>query len=352
MTEKRDRAWETVAALYHAYTTGFLLTVITRGGQRAGEDLWFRVFRLQHEDLFLQGIEKLCIAGLPDEVKAEQYHYLSNRIGGVKVEYIYENDRKAWVRFVPPRWVYDGTAICAVPSGVSRALLRGWYGHNGVTLGNPRLGFVCTAQTMDAQHGLAGYFREYDHDLTSDERLIFSPGEQPPPFDPEAAPDVDISDWPADRLKKAHRNYAMNFTRTILGESAALFGPAEAAYFGRVTGQLIGMQSYDDLKAGFDVEGEDAAAFGRLLVDLGRAQDDPVEMEETADAVIVRQSGWRLMRGFSNIPDCAFEAWNGLWEGALTVHNRFLMLDVSQRMDRGDPCFEWRIRWREASQLP
>ena len=29
------------------------------------------------------------------------------------VQYVYENDRKAWIRYPPPRWVWRGTAICA-----------------------------------------------------------------------------------------------------------------------------------------------------------------------------------------------------------------------------------------------
>ena len=61
--------------------------------------------------------------------------------------------------------------------------------------------------------------------------------------------------------------------------------------------------------------------------------------------------GWRVMRGHQNIPDCAFDSWNGLWQGALTAHNRFLVLEVLQRMDYGDDCFEWRIRPRKPSTL-
>ena len=93
-----------------------------------------------------------------------------------RVEFMRESDRKAWINFVPPRWIYPGASICGVPSEVSRAFLRGWYAQNGVSLGNPRLGFVCTAQTTDGQHGLSGYFLEHDRELAPDERLLFRPG--------------------------------------------------------------------------------------------------------------------------------------------------------------------------------
>ena len=77
--------------------------------------------------------------------------------------------------------IYPGASICGVPSEVSRAFLRGWYAQNGVSLENPRLGFVCTAQTTDGQHGLSGYFLEHDRELAPEERLQFRPGELPPP---------------------------------------------------------------------------------------------------------------------------------------------------------------------------
>ena len=81
---------------------------------------------------------------------------------------MYESDRKAWIRYPVPRWIWKGTAICGVPSEVSRAMLRGWHANNGVALGNLRLGFVCTKQSVDGQDGLEGYYCEYDHALDLD----------------------------------------------------------------------------------------------------------------------------------------------------------------------------------------
>ena len=64
-----------------------------------------------------------------------------------------------------------------------------------------------------------------------------------------------------------------------------------------------------------------------------------------AEAHVMRRS-WRLMRGIANPSPAVFEAWNGLFEGALAVHNRFLVLEVLRRLDYGDDAFEWRIRPR------
>ena len=188
MPEIDTRAIKAAAGLYHSYFTGLILTLVTSPRAPEAAEWVFRLFRHQHHEKFLSSFDKLGLKGMPDAVACAAFHYLSNQIGGVEVEFMRESERKAWVNFVPPRWIYPGASICAVPSEVSRAFLRGWYAHNGVSLANPRLGFVCTAQTTDGQHGLSGYFLDHGRELAEDERLSFRPGELPPPFDPSAAP--------------------------------------------------------------------------------------------------------------------------------------------------------------------
>ncbi len=227
------RAYKAVAQLYHAYLTGLILTTVTQRSHDDAANLVFQTFRRQHLEKFLPGLRKLGLDALPHAVACAQYHYLSNFLGGVKVEYIYESDRKAWVRYLPPRWIFSGTAICAIPTEVSRAMLRGWHAHNGVSLGNPRLGFVCTKQTVDGQYGLEGYYYEYDRELKPDERLRFSPGEEGPDFDPDAVPRAEGPDWPEARLRKVERNYAMEYVRTILPVMVEAFAPEDAAHLGR-----------------------------------------------------------------------------------------------------------------------
>lgn len=340
------RAWTAVAELYHTYMTGLILTLVSRRSAADAGEWIFRVFRHQHHQKFLSSFEKLGLTGMPDAVACAAYHYLSNGVGGVSVEFMKESDRKAWVRFVPPRWIYPGAAICGVPSEVSRGMLRGWYAQNGVSLGNPRLGFVCTAQTTDGQHGLAGYFREYDHDLAPEERLIFSPGEMPPPFDPAAAPRLAEATWPPERRAKAARNYAMEYIRTGLPRLAEVFGPAEASHLGRVTGLLVGAQCYREMADGLGVAGDDPSSFAQWLARLAMAEGDTAQIHQSGNAVHVRRTGWRLMRGSRDVSTSVLEGWNGLMEGALSGHNRFLCLEFVARPDWGDPVIEWRIRPR------
>ena len=84
----------------------------------------FRLFRRQQLDKFLSSFDKLGLTGLPDTVACVKYHVMSNNIGGVPVEYMYESDKKAWVRFRYPRWMYHGPTICGVPCPSARGSLK------------------------------------------------------------------------------------------------------------------------------------------------------------------------------------------------------------------------------------
>lgn len=332
-----------VAHLYHTFFTGLILTVTTR---RSGADAaqWIEtVFRHQHEEKFLSSFQKLGLSDLPDAVASAGYHYLSNRIGGVDVEFMRESDRKAWVRFPPPRWIYTGAAICGVPSEVSRGFLRGWYARNGVSLKNPRLGFVCTGQTVDCQPGLMGYFYEFDHDLGPDERLRFRPGEVPPPYDPDAAPKLPEGEWPMDRLRKARRNYAVEYLRTSLPKLFELFGVAEALHLGRTAAWLIGVQLARETAATVGVTVDSAEACGALMAALAEGEGDSATVDKDGAGVVVTRPALRFMRGLGPQPEALFEVLNALNEGLLAGINRSLRLEVVSRIDHGHDQYRWRI---------
>ena len=336
--------WPAVANWYHAMFTGAILRTIVQRNTADAAALMFRVFRRQHHERFLPGLEKLGLRGLPDAVAAASYHYLSNRIGGVRVEFMRESDRKAWVRFPPPRWVWHGISVCAIPGDVATAMLRGWQAHNGVSLGNPRLGFVCTKQMPDGQPGLEGYFYEHDHDLPPEDRLRFARHEEAPEFDPEAAPKLDSSLWPAERLAKAHRNYAMEYVRSLLPEALHQFGPQDSVHLIGGAARLIAMQLYAETAHSLDVTGTDAASFAQFWTRLGAAQGDEVTVEPDGSALILRQPGWSLMRG---VPErhhpALFDCWNALMEGALAAHNHRLRAQVLRRPDETSGEISWRI---------
>jgi hypothetical protein len=302
--------------------------------------------RRQQLARFLPGLKKLGLDKLPHAVACAQYHYLSNQVGGVKVEYVFESDQKAWVRNPPLRWIWSGTAICGIPSEVSRAMLRGWHAKNGVVLGNPRLGFVCTGQTVDGQPGLEGYYKEWDHYLAPEERLQFSPGETCPPFDPDAAPRLSENTWPYERLQKVLRNYAMEYVTSILPETVAVLGAEEGGHLAGAAARLVGMHTFDDVSKLLGGVGEGVAGFAEMLRRLSAGQGDYAIAGVDDGIATVRQTTWRLMQDRSQLSSRVFDAWNELWIGGALAHDRFLKIDVTKRQDRGDSCWEWRITRR------
>jgi hypothetical protein len=334
--------WRAVADLYHAYFTGLILTVVTRRGTADAAEFVFRVFRRQQQERFLPGLEKLGLSHLPPAVAAAQYHYLSNWIGGVHVEYMYESDRKAWIRYPPPRWIWKGTAICGVPGEVSRAMLRGWHANNGAALGDLRLGFVCTKQSVDGQDGLEGYYHEHDAPLELDQRLVFARHIEAPLFDPAAAPALPVSSWPKPRLEKAYRNYAMEYVRTAAPVMVQLFGPEDAGYLLHLTGKLIGMQYFDEVAAALVSRRGGIQEFGAFLQAFFDAQDDPAEMTQSSDGIDIRQQSWKLMADVADYHPACAQVLQGLLEGLAYGCGR--RIGVTMRAEAGGkPPFLWTI---------
>lgn len=339
MTETPEQldlpALAAAAELNHRYLTGLVLSLVVDLGEDRAVDALFGLFRRQHLEKFLPGLDKLGLTGLPDAVACAKYHYLSNHVGGVGVAFIAESDRKAWVRYTPPRWIFDGTALAATPTRVARAMLHGWHGHNGVSLGNLRLGFVCTGQTMDGAPGLEGYYIEEDHELDPDERVRFRFGERCPAIDPAALPTLEADGWPPERLAKVARNYATDYIRNLIVVLNEQLGPLPASGVLYRTGRRIGMQYANAIA---EPLGDDPTQIlGRLL----RGQGERVTVD---DHGTVSQHTWRLMRGLESqvVPEW-FDGWRGLVEGIAAVLAPDARLRVDQRLDLGDDAFTWRL---------
>jgi len=338
--EERSRSepagWRAAARLHHQYFTGLLLYVQQKHGEAGGSELIYRIFRRQRGEKFVAGLKTLGLDALPPAVAAAQFIYLANLVGGVKVEYMPENERKAWVRYPPPRWAYEGPAICAVPRETSIAFLRAFHSQVGASLGNPRLGFVCTGITTDGDPGLEGYFIEEPHELAETERLRFRPEESGPDFDPALAPRLD---WDETRLLKARRNYAVQYIRVALPVLEEIFGAGEGAALGRAAARLVAMQAYDETAGMLDVRDRDAPAFARYLEAMLRGGGDEARIVQAGSEIMVEALRLRVLEGEgAGSTASRFPAWNGLWEGALAVHNRHLTLAVENH----EP-WRWRI---------
>jgi hypothetical protein len=334
--------WRSVADLYHAFFTGLILVVVTRRGTADAAEFMFRVFRRQQQERFLPGLKKLGLDHLPPAVAAAQYHYLSNWIGGVHVEYMYESDRKAWIRYPPPRWIWKGTAICGVPGEVSKAMLRGWHANNGVALGNLNVGFVCTKQSVDGQDGLEGYYCEYDHPLELDQRLVFARHLEAPLFDAKSAPALPVESWPKPRLEKAYRNYAMEYVRTAAPVLVQLFGPEDAGYLLHLTGKLIGMQHFDEVAQALGQSRGGAKDFAAFLCALFAAQDDMAEVSSSEGSFEITQQSWKLMADVGDDHPACVNVLHGLFEGLAAGCGRHIPVRLRSSAG-GKPPFVWSI---------
>src|SRR5665213_3608550 len=73
-----------------------------------------RILRRHQRGHFLDGLTKLGISrDLPPAVIAGRYHYLSNMLGGLSMEYIEETPKKVWVRYHAPSWSFTGLSLIA-----------------------------------------------------------------------------------------------------------------------------------------------------------------------------------------------------------------------------------------------
>ena len=334
--------WRSVAALYQAYFTGLILTVVTRRGALDAAEFVFRAFRRQQQERFLPGLKKLGIDHLPPAVAAAQYHYLSNWIGGVNVEYMHESDRKAWIRYPPPRWIWKGTAICGVPPEVSKAMLRGWHANNGVALGDLRLGFVCTKQSVDGQDGLEGYYYQYDHPLELEQRLVFARHQEAPLFDPATAPALPVASWPRARLEKAYRNYAMDYVRTAAPVMVQVFGPEEGGGLLHLAGKLIGMQYFDEVAQALTQSRGSGREFAGFLRALFEAQDDVAETAHSQGHYEVQQQSWKLMDDIADYDPACARVLEGLFAGLAAGCGRHIGVSLRAGAS-GRPPFVWSI---------
>ncbi len=343
------RAIAAQADIHHQYLLGLQLMVAVREGPDVIGEWMFRLFRRQHEEKFLSSFEKLGLKGLPDAVACARYHVLSNSMGGVPVEYMEESDRKAWVRFRYPRWMYDGPTLCGVPVEASRGFLNGWYAQNGVSLKNPRLGFVCVSEDMTGQFGLCGYFREYDHDLSAEERLRFAPDERPPAFDPDAQPAPPDDQWNDLRLVKANRNYAVEYIRNGIRELVGSIGRDRALDLATSAARLTGLQNGRKLAEALGTEDGGPHEVAELLAAMLGGMGDEVHAEGAASttSATIRQTGLRIVRGLSGAErEDLLTCWTELWRGVVNSHRAFMDVTATPMTDGTADGLEWTIALR------
>lgn len=122
----------------------------------------------------------------------------------------------------------------------------------------------------------------------------------------------------------------------------------EGAKLGRAAAVLVGMQLYSETAEqigteALGTEGRDRSSFARYLHAMLRACGDQPELRLGDDEAVVTVPSLAVLDQQDSGEEGIFDAWNGLWAGALAAHNRHLQLRVASRRDRGAEAWSWSI---------
>ena len=260
---------ETIARFWALHWSAIQLTILREKGERDLAAFKYTILRRHQRSHFLPGVDKLGIdRGLPPAVIAGRYHYFSNTIGGLTMEYVEETPKKVWIRYMPPAWSFPGQSLFAVPASVERAMFAGWHPFNGRSLGTRRLGFVVTKVYQEGEPYDEGYFLEHDRELDDDECLRFQAVTSSPDFNPQTAPRLDAAVWPEDRLVKAKRNFALGYVEDAVEAAIEMYGVYQAAGLIAHAARMVALQFFDEFKAMFGALGNKAADLVTVLQSL------------------------------------------------------------------------------------
>ncbi|MFO0996072.1 MAG: hypothetical protein U1F33_05255 [Alphaproteobacteria bacterium] len=237
-------------------------------GAAALHKLWFDVLCGHQVGHYHEGLRLLGIHNDPPAVAAAKYHYLTNQIGGLAMEYVEESPKKVWIRYLAPMWTYNGIALLALPGQVRRTIFSAWHPRNGKLMGCPRLGYVGTKFIMEGEPYDEGYFLEYDRDLAPEEIMRYETVQRTPEFDPAKAPKLDPKVWPEARLLKAQRNFSGGYVKTTVDMLNATYGEWVTNFLLGETMRCLAIQYVHEFQGAFGITGKDVASIAQLFAAL------------------------------------------------------------------------------------
>ena len=239
--------------------------------------------------------------------------------------------RKAWVRYPPPRWIWSGTAICGIPSEVSRAMLRGWHANNGVVLGNPQARLRLhradrrrPARARRLLQGVGSRSRARGAIAVFARRTLSAvPGRS------RAAP-ARATRGRKNGCKKSFATMRWSTSprscRRRSGCSArkkAAISQALRPGWSECTPSTRSLGCWAAWKRARQVSPRPSRGCR-----AGRTTTRNCSWK--ARRASVRQTSWRLMAEREALSPAVFDAWNELWIGAALAHDRFMRVEVTR----------------------
>ncbi|MFE3281082.1 hypothetical protein [Nocardia sp. NPDC059239] len=277
---------------------GLNLMLLRHKGAQAVKDLQVIEFQDHQADHFIDGMTKLGIIGDPPAVAAAKYHYFSNILGGLDVEYIEETPKKVWLRYNGP----SGMGLGMIPGGAFRRYLGGsWHRLDGKFMGVPNLGWVATKALLDGDPYDEGYFIEYDHEVDFNEPLKIELVDSTPEFDPCKAPQLDPSVWTEERRLKVLRSYSRTYVFSAFRALTKLQGEVTASWLLEETMRRIAVQYTRELRQDMGLESSGIALVRDFTLGLLRACGQEFSiLEDGAKAFSIRVSPIREFKAVSS----------------------------------------------------
>ena len=336
-----ERQCDFISRLYWLWVGGMTVVTLFKHGEETVVQWRFTMLNTHQSGHFIDGLKKLGID--PDKepaaVVAAKYHYFSNGLGGIDLEMVVESPKKAWIRYNGP-YVPDGTGWLANPPSVGRAPFEGWHPYNGVRLNKPRLGFVLCRGFSDGEPYAEGYFLEYDHDLTKEERFRFDPSETMPPFDLETAPKLDPEVWPPDRIAKSKRNFGRGYVEvSILSlvqvlDAPTVVGIVEKSYRG------IAIQYGRQLLEELGIKGSDAGALATFMKHLTDMAGDEAELTSPSPGKHILRTTRRRLFEVDKASAEIHRAMFGFVEMMAKIVGRGIRVSLTALKEEGSPYDE------------
>jgi len=196
---------------------------------------------------------------------------------------------------------------------------------------------------MTGELGLGGYFKEFDRDLSPEERLRFEMHEVPPAFDASVQPSVPQDEWNAERLEKANRNYALNYIRNGLSELVKSMDAGEARALARRAAGLIGLQYFQETAAMIGAADDGLEDCADYLAAMFQGMGDEVLIASHGNTIEIEHRGLRVIKGLPETEaDLVFDCWSELWKGTARSQRIMKTLEV----ERDGAVAVWRLGLR------
>jgi hypothetical protein len=309
-------------------------------------NIWQRLLGGAQSDRLREGMRRLGIReDEPPAVQAAKYHFFSNNLGGLNLEYIEESPKKVWIRYRTPYYMMPGLSAIAFPATLRRAQFSAWHPKNRHFLGYPRLGWVYTKTPLEGDPYDEGYFIEYDHDITDAEADGSAVVTSTPEYDPAKAPKLDPQEWPEARRLKARRNYAMGYAAQSFQLVMSIYGQLEARHMIEKTSRILAAQYGHEWINDLQIHASDMEAVVELLTGMlsGLGQEFTVTRVSKSLVKILHTPS----RGFEQLTTDLRQAYFSLYE--TTTRHISGRMRVEWHLADGGKVDEWTVedvgRW-------